>query len=414
MMKVLTVNSFDSLGGAAKAAYRLHSAVNNLGVSSTFCVSRKSINDATISVLDERSYAAVYQFFKPKLERLLLRPFIKNASPEFSLEFLPTSQRVFTSRDFDILHLHWINGLLNIPILKKIEKPMVWTLHDMWAFTGGCHYSLDCDRYEVYCQDCPFLKRLDLAKLMFRRKLNVYSKLDNLTIVTPSNWLKNCAKKSCLLANKRIEVIHNGIDLSVFKPVDKKIVRKILNIPNDKKLILFGAINATQDVRKGFDFLINSLKLFDLENEKPIIGIFGGPKDIKIKDFSLEIHSFGQVHDDITLSLIYSAADVVIIPSIQDNLPNIAVEALACGTPVVAFNIGGLPDIVIHKKNGYLAKFKDFKDLYFGIKWVLQNNNYKELAYQARRKAEIDFSVQKQAQKYIDLYKDLLDAKLNK
>ena len=245
---------------------------------------------------------------------------------------------------------------------------------------------------------------------MLRRKKGAWSGLD-ITIITPSKWLAECAKKSSLFKDRCIEVIHNGLDLNLFKPIDKTTAREIWDLPINKKLILFGAMSATSDHNKGFDLLYKSLKqLAGKWSGKTELIVFGASEPENLPDFGLPVHYLGHLHDDVSLSLLYSGADVMVVPSRQDNLPNTVVESLACGTPVLAFDIGGMPDIVDHKLNGYLAKPFDTSDLAAGINWVLSDDaRHKEICLKAREKAMACFDIEKVARQYAELYMEVLD-----
>jgi len=273
--------------------------------------------------------------------------------------------------------------MLRIEELKRVNKPIVWTLHDMWAFTGGCHYCDDCDRFQQDCGNCPQLNKNgknDLSRSVLKRKKKAWAGLD-VTIVTPSTWLAKCAKKSSLFKGQRIEVIHNGLDLNLYKPVDKTFACKIWNLSINKKLILFGAMSV----------------------------VFGASEPENPPDFGLPVHYLARLHDDVSLSLLYAAADVMVVPSRQEAFGQTASESLACGTPVVSFGATGLLDIVYHKINGYLAKPFNTSDLAAGINWVLSNENrHKELCANAREKAVESFDIEKVAGQYARLYGEIL------
>lgn len=323
----------------------------------------------------------------------------------------------------DIVNLHWIAGgflsIRGISRLVKLGKPIVWTLHDMWAFTGGCHYSGDCEKYIDSCGACPQLnsdKDNDITRKIWRRKKRAYKDLD-LTIVTPSRWLAECAKRSSLLSDLEVEVIPNGLNTNIFKPIEKLAAKTILNLPKNKKIILFGAISATANKLKGFKYLkeaiskLEKMKTFD--KGKLCLGIFGASHSRDIEKISFQVKFLGRLHDDFSLALSCSAADVFIIPSLQDNLPNTVMEALSCGTPVVGFNIGGIPEMLEHQVNGYLSRYKDSQSLAEGIKWILEDENRAfKLREAARRKAVEKYTLKIQAERYVDLYKALLQSRI--
>jgi glycosyltransferase involved in cell wall biosynthesis len=351
----------------------------------------------------------------PILERLPLKIYPKHKDDIFSLAWLPENTSVKV-KDINpsIINLHWINSnFVNINTLSKLRKPLVWTLHDMWPFTGGCHYSGECNAYQVQCINCPKLRSRvnhDLSFRVWKRKLHAWKNI-NLTIVAPSNWMAQCARSSSIFTDKRVEVIHNGVNLSIFKPIDKFIARELLGLPKEKILVLFGAMSATSDPRKGFKLLRTALSELASSpwRDKIELVVFGSSVPQNAVDFGIKTHYLGRLNDDIALALGYAVSDVFVAPSVEDNLPNTVVEALACGTPVVAFRIGGMPDMIAHCRNGYLANPFDVKDLAQGIIWMVQDKQkWEELSICARKKAEQEFDIRIQAKKYKMLYDDIL------
>ncbi|MGL6338393.1 MAG: glycosyltransferase, partial [Waterburya sp.] len=243
----------------------------------------------------------------------------------------------------------------------------------------------------------------------WQRKAKAWQNL-NMTIVTPSNWLAKCAQSSSLFKNLPIKVIGYGINPQIYQPHPTQLARKILNLPQDKKIILFGALNSTQDQRKGFPLLLSALKnLQHLESSEQIeLVIFGASAPVNPIDFGFKTHYIGKFNDDISLSLLYAAADVFVAPSLQDNLPNTVLESIFCGIPCVAFNIGGMPDMIEHQKNGYLAQAFSPEDLAQGIHWVLGDaNRYQQLADNSRAKAIAEFNLEQQTQQYLRVFNDL-------
>ena len=413
-MNILHLNTLDIKGGAARAAYRLHKGLLNIGISSCMMVqTRKSFDNEIIG--PQTSFGKQLASLRPTLDSLAVHLYKKRSNATFSPALLPENLRTKTKKvNPDIIHLHWLNGgFMRIETLKHFRKPLVWTLHDMWPFTGGCHYDEECGRYILSCGRCPMLgstKEHDLSRLIYNRKYNAWKNL-NLTIITPSRWLAKCVNKSSLFKNFRIEVIPNGLDLRCFRPFDKKMARDILLLPHDKKLVLFGAIFATSDNRKGFYLLQSALKELIQDNwdDSVELIIFGANRSAQINNSGLNSHCLGILHDDVSLALAYSAADVFVAPSVQDNFPNTVLESLACGTPCVAFNIGGMADMIDHKQNGYLARSFNTHDLANGITWVIENNNrHESLSRAARAKVENEFSLETIANKYLELYEEIV------
>ena len=411
-MKILLLSTSDIYGGAFIAAYRLLKGLQQSGVQAQMIVQSKKSDDYSV-IGPQTKWQKIFGKLRPTLDSIPIRFYKQRKKIIFSPAILPDNiNKKIQDINPDIIHLHWISeGFIRIETLAKINKPIIWTLHDMWAFTGGCHYDEECGKYNKNCGYCPTLgsnKKNDLSYKIFKRKEKFWKNL-NLTIVTPSSWLGECAKKSLLFYKTRVEVIPNGIDLNRFKPIDKNIARDILCLPKDKKLILFGALSALGDKRKGFLLLKEALKNFSSKENKDIeMVIFGSSKPRNEEDLGFKTHYLGQLNDETSLVLAYSAADIMISPSIQDNLPNTIMESLACGTPVVAFNIGGIHDMIEHQKNGYLAKPFNTGDLTYGIKWVLEDDiRRKQLSQNAREKVVQEFDIVKVAKKYEDLYKDV-------
>lgn len=413
-MKVLHLNTNDTQGGAARAAFRLHTGLRHLGGDSKMLVQARAGDDPDVLGPPTRA-GRVLALFRPTLDALPLSLYRGRKKNPFSTAMMPGCiGGGVRALNPDIINLHWVcAGFLRIETLAKFRRPIVWTLHDMWPFTGGCHYDDECGRYVKTCGRCPLLgsdKERDISRRIWRRKKKAWQGLD-ITIVTPSRWLARRAEGSSLFKDSRVEVIPNGLDTSVFKPADRVFTRERFGLPVDKKLILFGAMSATSDKRKGFQLLAPALKCFSKDGfgEEVELVILGSSRPESPADFGLKAHYMGQLNDDVSLALLYAATDVFVAPSIQDNLPNTVMEALACGTPVVAFDVGGIPDMVEHKKNGYIAKSFDTGDLARGIKWVLEDRERRaRLGASAREKVEQEYSSRLQAERYIALYEDVL------
>ena len=412
-MKVLLCSSSDIGGGAARSAYRLHQGLQDLQVDSQILVQTKLSDDFRV-LAGSSKLAKGLAKLRPTLDQLPLYPYPKRERSPYSVQWLPDNLAAQVAQiNPDVIHLHWINGgYLKIETIARFKKPIIWTLHDMWAFTGGCHITKDCMNYTNSCGTCPQLhsnKEKDLSRWIWQRKARAWQNL-NLTIVTPSHWLAKCAASSSLLKNVRIEVIPNGLDTQQYKPIEKSVARSILSLPEDKQLILFGAMSATSDPNKGFNFLQSALQNLSQSGwgEQVELVVFGSSQPKNPTELGLKSHYLGRLNDDISLSLVYAAADVFIAPSVQDNLPNTVMESLACGTPCVAFDIGGMPDMIEHQQNGYLAKPFDIDDLARGITWVLEDEErLQKLGSNGREKIEQNFSLEIQAYNYLSVYKDI-------
>jgi glycosyltransferase involved in cell wall biosynthesis len=310
----------------------------------------------------------------------------------------------------DIVHLHWISGgLIRIEGIVEIKAPIVWSLHDNWAFTGGCHIMWECEKYIDMCGACPRLgssKESDLSRRVFERKEKTFSKMKNLTIVGLSRWIYEASKNSRLLKDKKHINLPNPINTTLYKPFDKEKARELWNLPKDKKLILFGAMSATSDINKGFKELHEALNKLTIEDTELVI--FGSLKPQNAPKFPFKVHYLGYIHDDVSLVTLYSSVDVMIVPSLQEAFGQIASEAMACATPVVSFDVGGNSDMIEHERNGYLAKAFETDDLAKGIEWVLNDPNYDKLCKNAREKVLREFDSKIVARKYIELYEEIL------
>jgi glycosyltransferase involved in cell wall biosynthesis len=413
-LKILIVNTHEKEGGAARSAYRLHKGLLSIGAESRMLVQYKKSDDPTI-LGPKTKVGKGLALLRPELDSLPLIGYRNRTSPIFSTQWVPGFHRgTITKINPDVINFHWVcGGFLKIESITGLKRPVVWTLHDLWAFTGGCHYPSECTRYIEACGCCPHLqsqKVRDLSYRIWKRKKKAYRGID-LTVVTPSRWLAACAKSSSLFGAFRTEVIPYGLDLNRFKPVDKLQARDLLNLPPDKHLILFGAINATEDTRKGFQYLVPALqKLKDSGWQDKVEIVIFGSLGVSTNEYpAFKTHYLGTLNDDLSLSLAYASADAFIAPSIQENLSNTVMESIACGTPCIAFNIGGMPDMIENRKNGYLAIPFDVEDLAHGISWVIEDpERTLALAHRAREKAEQEFNFELQAHRYITLCEDLL------
>src|SRR5690606_33089294 len=316
--------------------------------------------------------------------------------------------RYINSATADLVHLHWVNsGGMSVSEIAQIKKPVVWTHHAMCDFTGRCYYDAGFDRYVEGCRQCPALKSssaCDLSSMNVSKKANSISAITNLTVVGVSRWLADCALKSIPLSKARVVHLPNPINVRVFHPVEKTASRQKLGLPVGKKLVLFGAIAAVEDRRKGFEELTEALKLLSCADVELVV--FGGHKPKKCPGFCFNTHWLGHIDDDELLRTVYSAADVMVVPSLQEAFGQTATEAMACGTPVVAFGATGLLDIVDHQVNGYLAEPYYPSSLAEGIEWVLGHPNYEELSMNARKKVETSFDYKVVAEKYKRLYEE--------
>jgi glycosyltransferase involved in cell wall biosynthesis len=405
-VKIIQVNHSDISGGAARAAYRLHKGLLAQGVNSQMLVQSKISDDFTV-IGSQTKLQKAAEKIRPMLDSIPVHSYKDRAQDLFSPSWVPFSGLVDKINELnpDVVQLHWItSGMMSIKDLSKIKAPIVWSLHDMWAFTGGCHYDQKCGGYKKLCGDCPILgskNEKDLSRKVWLRKKSSFAGLSNMTIVGPSKWMAECAASSSLFQNNSIVNLPNPIDTQIFSPFCQAEARKLLNLPLDKKIILFGAMGATSDPRKGFKELAEALD--DLPRDYVLV-VFGSGAPQTPQGFKQKTHYLGRLQDEVSLRILYSAADVMVVPSLQENLSNVIMESLACGTPVVGFSIGGNGDLIEHRKNGYLAKPFDKYDLTNGINWILQNENPTQLAQAAREKVMLEFDSILIAKKYIELY----------
>ena len=413
-MKILHISTKDFGGGAARAANRLHQSLKETNINSQMLVQTKASDDRTIiapQTLVEKGLAK----FGGIVDNIPPKFYLRHGQISFSTQWLPDAiYPKIAKLNPSLINLHWIkDSHLRIETLARLKLPIVWTLHDMWAFTGGCHYDRECGRYVESCGACPQLKsdrNWDLSRWIWQRKSKAWKNI-NLTIVTPSKWLAQCASSSSLFRNLRIETIPNGLDLQRYKPVNRQIVRSLLNLPQNKQLILFGAVKATSDRRKGFHLLEPALQSLCQSGwqDKIELVVVGASQSDNQAGLGFKTHYLGKLNDDISLAQVYAAADVFVAPSIQDNLPNTVIEAIACGTPSVAFKIGGMPEIIEHQQNGYLAQPYDIEDLARGIVWLLEDKEkHQKLGDRARAKAEQKFTLELQARRYTSLYNEIM------
>ncbi len=419
-MKILQINKTDAGGGAAVAANRLNRALRNNGVESKLMVQDLRRNEEGVYAVGSGFAYRQKAFARFAWERLSFLPYERNASVRFA--FSPANTGIDISRhplvqEADIIHLHWVNqGFLSLETLGQLlacGKPIVWTQHDMWSFTGGCHYAGTCLEFLEFCSYCPFLKKpgkKDLSAQLFAKKRRIYNAAP-LSIVTCSKWLRTLSQESKLLRRKNFHNIPNPIDTNFYAPRNKQEARQRLNLPADKKLVLFGAANVN-DPRKGMRYFIEALSIlgenFPVVNENTELVVFGKMNDETIKLFPFKTHSFKFVSNPDTLVDLYCAADCYVLPSLQDNLPNTVMESLACGTPVVGFSIGGVPEMVTHQQSGYLAEVKNSLSLATGIYETLFISDQQKYRQNARQKAVDCYAEAVVAKQYTEVYKSLL------
>jgi glycosyltransferase involved in cell wall biosynthesis len=416
-MKVVLINSSDKSGGAAVACTRLLHALHANGVQVSMLVKDKATNNELIESTTTTKFKKIINFYRFAFERLIFFFYERSKEVRFAFSIANTGEDISKHhlvKEADIIHLHWFNqGYLSIKDIHKLlalNKPMVWTLHDMWPFTGGCHYAGDCNAYQRTCNHCPYLKKPgihDLSAKIFFLKQTLYQK-QNITFVGCSEWMAETARKSELIQKFEIKSIPNPIDTKIYKSINQIEVRNRLHLPENKLLILFGAANIF-DKRKGFDYLIKALRILieeQPETKNSIELILFGKAQQNI-DLAYKIHQMPYINAEEEIVLLYNAADLFVLPSLEDNLPNTVMESLACGTPVVAFSIGGLPEMIEHGKNGYLAQYRSSRDLANGIKWVINHKDRKSIKDYSVLKVLNNYSFNRISSCYTQLYNEI-------
>lgn len=414
-MKIAVVNKWDIGGGAARAAWRLASKLQQTH-DLTYFVNVKESNFDYVQLVEHftgrEEEEGLCQWKKIDENRTDV------SSTYFSSSFVTLDDEVITEIcAHDVINLHWVEKFISPDTLKKFAdsgKPIVWTLHDERPFTGGCHYTNGCYEFATNaCRNCIQLKDNSdrLAHEVLTEKLAALENA-NLTIVTPSKWLGEQAKKSELFGKHRVEVIPNSLEIDIYKPTDKTLAKKQLGIDPNEFVILFGAQSA-KEKRKGFDELVKATEHFDKLRQglsaKPVRILTFGEAAIEGWNISIPIQSLGTISEDDKLALVYSAADVFVIPSKEDNLPNTILESMACGTPVIGFDIGGIGDLVKNDKTGYLVPLVSAT----GLAQAMLNTLIEEQSSLELSANCIDFSRKKfdqnvQSHKYLDLFNNLL------
>lgn len=416
VLKVRVVSFSDSGGGAFRCAYRLHRSLLDAGTDSRMRVVQKLTGDPTVI---EPATAA--QRWIGRARNSLVVRLARAVGPHDhvyrSLACLPTGlHRELDACAADIVHLHWVGGeMISVDEIARLRTPVVWTLHDEWAYRGAEHIDTGSavDRWRAgYTRGnrpssgCL----LDVDGWTWRRKRRAW--VTPMTAICPSHWLAERARSSLLLRDWRIEVIRNPINTETWRPKVRADCRRRLGLPPDKPLVVFGAVGGTSDPNKGADLLRTALH--HLERAHPAateVAVFGQDAPAVSESWPMPVRYLGAIADDERLMTVYSAADVVVVPSRIENLPNIAVEAQCCGTPVVAFATGGLPECVVHGSTGYLAKPFDAQDLAAGMNWVVRDpERHRSLCAQARDFAVREFAAGPLAGRLLDLYREVLSA----
>lgn len=401
------------------AANRLMAALNNNGVKAKMLVREKDTEDPSVVELPRRSY--MHWLFVWERWLLYCRLGFKKKHL-FDIDSGSCGVDITKTREFqeaDVIHLHWINqGMLSLKDLRRIldsGKPVVWTLHDMWPAMSLCHYALDCKKYLTQCKACPLMPHRsllgDYAAKVWKRKDRLYDNRNTISFVACSRWLASEVRRSKLMAGQKITAIPNPIDTHIFCRTDRDEARRTMRLPLDKHLICFVAQKVTNKI-KGMDYLIEACKKLVEEHpelkENTGIVILGGHVDDLTDDFALPVYPLSYISDPRLIAQVYNSVDLFVTPSLQDNLPNTIMEALACGVPCVGFNVGGIPEMIEHNRNGYVAEYRNAADLAKGIYRVLFNGDYQQLSDEAIKKVTTCYSQQSVSMKYIEIYNQAL------
>ena len=411
-MRVLIVNTSERTGGAAVAANRLMEALIKNGVKAKMLVRDKQTDNPCVVANPQQRrlrWAFLWERLLIWLRLRLRRKHLFDIDTGFcgaDITRLPEFQEA------DVVHLHWVNqGILSLKQIRKMldsGKKVVWTMHDIWPATAVCHLTLDCRQFENECRDCPLTAHhSSLAKNTWLSKRQMLEGR-KVTFVACSEWLAGEAGRSALLKGQRVVSIPNAIDTHVFRPGDQQAARKTLGLPLDRKLILFASQRVT-NVNKGMSYLVDACRqLGDLTKDLCEVVILGGHAEEVLEQLPMKAHPLGYINDEQRVVDVYNAADVFVLPSLSENLPNTIMEAMACGVPCVAFKVGGIPEEIDHLKNGYVAAYRDAADLAKGIAWVLQEADYESLSSQAVHKVTHCYSQQSVAVKYLDVYQQAM------
>jgi glycosyltransferase involved in cell wall biosynthesis len=419
-MKILLIAKHPRTGGAAIAATRLMKALKAKQVDVKMLVQDGGEEDRGIISTTNGVVKRWINLFRFIVERLVFLRQERSKSIRFLFSLANTGESVVHNRyvvEADVIHLHWINGgFLSLKSLKELfslGKPVVWTFHDMWPFTGGCHYALDCKEYTRECGQCPYLKkpgRGDLSHRIWMRKVKLFR--DNqVTVITPSIWLQECVRESSLLRNNKVIPIHNPVDHTIFKPVEREEACRNLGLDPSKQYILFGAATM-KNVLKGFNYFLEAIRTIAGDagiSQNVEILLFGKSSGEVAPSFPLKTRNIAFVQSMQTIVELYSVSHLFVIPSLQDNLPNTIIESMLCGTPVVGFRTGGIPEMIDHRVNGYLAEYKSSDDLAEGMRWLLSMDSYEKCSATTREIALKRFSSDRSVEMHLDLYRNLVN-----
>lgn len=416
-MKILHISTSDRVGGAAIAAYRMNEAMNDYGIESHLLVMNKTTSGPMLfSISDGRGkfFKILYNLcysFSFHLKKNVLHPrglFSLGCFHSYHLTHFEEVQNA------DIIYVHWINnfflGVRELERILSLGKPVVFFMHDMWLLTGGCHYAFSCNGFQFSCAKCPNIGRDSvnfIAKYILQKKKRLAS-YDNIYLMSPSQWMDGCVKESVLFGNRKRVVVPNTLNVSRFSFIDKSIARRVLGLPLDKQLILFAADGGTNNEYKGWHLLKDAL----MQINKSDIGLMILGNHLSSQESSMiphSVYSLGKIVDECSLALLYSAANIYVTSALVESFGQTIVEAQACGTLVVGFNTGGIPDIITHKVTGYLAKPGDVVDLKYGILWALSNCEKKSVKMALQDSVRCKFSYETVVKLHVNFWSEIIN-----
>jgi len=406
---IIHISTYDNKGGSGKSAYRIHVGLKRNGLKSIIISKFKTTNDKDVITISNK-----FVYYLDKICYKLQKYFSLNDLFYFSTFFLKFNKYFKKSKIIQLYNLHGnYFGILLLPYISK-NKHVILRLSDMWPMTGHCGYSYECNRWISGCGNCPKLNEYpalenDTTKILWKIKYNTFKKIKNLHVVAPSIWIKTLSENSKFFSHAKFHYIPNGIDLNTFKSLNKSESRIKLGIPIDRKIIMFISESIIEDERKGAKYFFEALDIIKSQNIiNPLILLVGKIDEKKLHNFPFELINNGYISNTNDLNLCYSASDILVLPTLAENLPNTILESMSSGTPVVGFNTGGLIDAISHLQTGYLSKYANSEDLANGITLLLSNNNlYETCRINAINHINEKFSINREIKDFIDLYNSL-------